>query len=255
MAKKECSRGTLEEIRGIENASCRVENGREILESCHDLPDIPGVQACARVLDDGKTVSNRIVFKNKKCDSEGSVNCVHTAIASISPEQLERGSFEFAESTEGKKIALSPIEHFRALSSYVAGMFENGIKNAVKLTYFGCSPDELPFGFNSSMQFQVFRALRRVAPEETEELVKNLLYDLAESVNPEWLNERYELLDEMYGISEVICDDLELFDAFGGIKGSTIMRKRCAHLSKSTKILKQRNIPATFMLLELTNLT
>ncbi|HMF32826.1 MAG TPA: hypothetical protein VKK79_15485 [Candidatus Lokiarchaeia archaeon] len=159
-------------------------------------------------------VKNRIIFR--RGIHEASVDCVHTAIWSGSLEDFGNADtinpIELAESTESARygdervsniprpIYIAPWEHFAALKSFVAGLAELGITNALNMSYLSeeNNPQTLPFGFNALFQHQVVRAMRQVARIEMDDIISEVLVNLANSVPPDWFISRLPLLDRMY---------------------------------------------------------
>jgi hypothetical protein len=152
---------------------------------------------------------NRIVFKKGSIEKE--VACVHTAIttvtvdqlAGMTEEQIDRNMVEFARTTEGNKpIILEPREHFIALKIFVAGIVELGLENIILMTYHSeeDNPETLPFGFNSALQSQIAQCLTKVCPKEAYHILSNLVEELWESVPKEWLKPRINMIEKMYGL-------------------------------------------------------
>jgi len=216
----------------VEGGRCEVRDGRVVLEACYPVSDLRerGVEACARVyVDDEGNIHNRMVFK--KDGREGEVTCVHTAIANLSDlgEFDEDEVVELAESTEGEPVKIPPGEHFFALASYTRGVAEMGVKKLALSSYAGPhDPATLPFGFNVAMQRQVARAIKRVDPGATGEIVEELAWKLPEVAGLEWIENRFDILDDAYGLSGVICKDPELFEMYGGLEGPVKLKVACA---------------------------
>ncbi|GAB4329750.1 MAG: hypothetical protein Kow0069_37290 [Promethearchaeota archaeon] len=166
---------------------------------------------------------NRVVFR--RGNSESSVECIHTAVCTIS--SLDFGELtrepnkvvELARSTERNELELPPEEHFASLKSFVAGLVELGFKGAILTTYFEqgkpSDPQQQPFGFNAFFQRQVINALNRVAREAAAALGRAVVLKLAEEsahVDPRWFVSRLEVLDDRLGIFHALFTDLDTFD-------------------------------------------
>ncbi len=155
--------------------------------------------------------SNRIVFR---CDGrEAAVTCVHTVVCKLSPQEFqqvqEEGLIARASAVRQEPAQLPPEEHFVALKSYVAGVADLGIRNAFQATYMSeqWNPETLPVGFNIAMQTQVVRSLRQVAPRAAAALVRDLLFEIVEAVPSNWIRSRIQLLDSIYGFTELVHAD------------------------------------------------
>ncbi len=172
--------------------------------------DNAGITIWARVDFQHKKIQNFIVFK--RGDLEASVYCTHTVVFSDSAEQIltfaedliletyrSKHEEEFLRKTRGP-VTLPPQEHFAALLTVVGAVAEVGLSNLILATYQSenFNPENIPFGFNAAMQSQVLRALRVVAPAETERILRKLLVQLAHNVPVEWIESRLGLLDDMY---------------------------------------------------------
>jgi len=231
-----------------------VHNGERIIQSCFPLkdPELKGVEVCARVVElfdylrkEYEYESNRIVFRRKVSPEkaemskrlglesvegfeteykEGIVKCTHTAVCRIPVGKIDEfgeEQLEEALSLEGRKeIKLATEEHFAALRSYVHGISEMPLKDVILASY--QSSDENPFegsigtfGFNSEMQKQVLTALRRVAWPQTNELMRDVLSELIESVPRDWILSRVNLLNRIYRLSTFACKDGEFVEKLG----------------------------------------
>ncbi len=189
---------------------------------------------------------NRIVFK--KGNEEAEVTCVHTAIRTIPAQEalnLKNGKYdllkEFARTSEGRPLNLPPEEHFVALKSYVQGIAEVGLSKMLITSYYSTdyNPQNLPFGFNSTMQSQVVACLTKVAPNAVQEIVEKMLYQLARCGNPNWFISRLSLLDDLYyrrgkkDIYDLLFGTLETFIEFDNLLDSEEFRILAAHSKKT----------------------
>ena len=178
-----------------------------------------GVTISARVtFREGNSV-NHIVFK--KGGVERIVSCVHTAVCNLPPEMLERKMAELEENpgemvipVEDQPIKLTPEGHFVALKSYVAGIAETGIANMMEVSYHSerFNPETLPFGFNSAMQKQICTQLRDLAADATRTLITNHITLLFDELPLDWSRSRLKLLDDIYGLRELLLENFEVFD-------------------------------------------
>jgi hypothetical protein len=157
-------------------------------------------------------IYNHIVFRRGR--KVAKVNCTHTVIYSGTVEDAltwaqdsilkdfttiaERGLFARAGTA-----SLPPEEHFVALKSYVSAIAETGIEVLLG----GGNPPEWegrdlgltqPFGFNAAMRAQVVAALRAVAEQAMNALLRNVIADLAATAGVEWFRSRLVLLDGIY---------------------------------------------------------
>ena len=195
---------------------CKSDDCKDYtLEECFDLPQDPelqeaGIMVCARVLYESGKSRNRIAFRKQRGE-EGVVKCTHTAVCQMPVDEatglLVSGNVaEFAKSLEGnREVDLPPEEHFKALRSYVAGIADMGITNIVLASYEGGDPGELPFGFNALMQKQVMYAIEDVAPIALDSVKTKAFWELKESTTQEWLESRFELLDERFNFAKLAC--------------------------------------------------
>ncbi|HMF30282.1 MAG TPA: HEAT repeat domain-containing protein [Candidatus Lokiarchaeia archaeon] len=157
-------------------------------------------------------IYNHIVFS--RGHKVAKVNCTHTVIYSGKMEDAltwaqdtiltnfttlaEQGLFARAGT-----VSLPPEEHFVALKSYVAALAEAGVENLLG----GGNPPEWdgrdlglsqPFGFNAAMRAQVVAALRAVAEQAMNALLRNVFAELASTAGAEWFRSRLILLDGIY---------------------------------------------------------
>ncbi|MHA1731320.1 MAG: tetratricopeptide repeat protein [Promethearchaeota archaeon] len=187
-----------------------------------------GVRILARVVFgyfDGTPTKNAwIVFR--RGEEEAKVYCTHTAVYSgsleeLPPELAEYGGVESGRSTERDPVDLPPEEMFVALRSYVAGVAEMGVANVMAASYMSedVNPLTLPFGFNALMQAQVLKALRTLAPEVTNGMVREHVLRVLESVPLGWVVERWEKLSATYRIGEAFADAPEELELVTGVLG------------------------------------
>jgi len=221
-----------------------------ILEKCFPLYNDPnlgaaGLNVCARVtvynasVIDGNYVENSINFKKKGSKQIGTVDCVHTAVCEIPVSEVGekfgdlKRTKEYVRSLEGrqKEIRLAPEEHFKSLVSYVGGIADIGIGNMVAASNTSGVWTEMPFGFNSAMQSQVLKAIEKVAPGSSTDIVFHLLESLADT-SGEWIASRFDLLNETYDFNEKCkipalvepCVDL-FWDLFGSTTRQAIIEQ------------------------------
>ncbi len=178
---------------------------------------LAGISIAARVdfgyFDGTKSKNAWIVFK--RGDKEEAIYCTHVVVYSAPPGELPSDSeydlVEMGRSTEREPLPLPPEEIYVALRSYVSGIAEMGITRVMSSSYFSedINPLTLPFGFNAEMQFQVLRALRRLAAPETREIILEHLFSLIESIPLAWIVERWDLLERVYNLSGAIIDSPE----------------------------------------------
>ncbi|MHA1732522.1 MAG: leucine-rich repeat domain-containing protein [Promethearchaeota archaeon] len=182
--------------------------------------DRAGVSVWARVDVTPGGTRNRVVFKRgassggkrgkKRDEVEAAVECVHTAVTTISvpaARQLtDKKVLDLARSTEFNPVELSPEEHFASLKSYVGGIAELGIGNLMRLAYYSqggpAARSQQPFGFNTLMQKQVVAALHEVSPGAARRMFTDLILELAENSPAGWLD-----------------GELAVFDGAGGREG------------------------------------
>jgi len=212
--KKKCPPETLREIQGVLNARCEVDAaGTERFEACYSLhgAEVAGLELCARVsTGDRGRAENRMVVRDPATKSEGAVTCVHTAVGRVRPEDLEEvdeaGLLELAASTEGRPVALPPVEHFKSLASYTAGIAEMDLKDLLLATYQGDTFATVPFGLNAGMQKQLFGALKYVAPRRAEALARDLGAEVVASAPRDWVYARYDLLKDLVDLTPLCAD-------------------------------------------------
>ncbi len=191
-----------------------------------------GVMIGARVEVQGKgnsrQIHNRIVFKRE--DKESCVNCVHTAICSLTAAEAlnadESRIMELARSTESRPVDLAPADHFVSLKSYVEGLAALGIRNVIGIAYHDQDAymENLPFGFNGMMQRQIIQALRTIAPSATQALVREFIIGLAEGAPADWFNSRLPAIDEIYNLKEIILSDPRVFEIIDSYTRSLNLR-------------------------------
>ncbi|MBN1800999.1 MAG: hypothetical protein JW891_05790 [Candidatus Lokiarchaeota archaeon] len=210
------------------------------------IKDLINVEIGARINVVNNKSHNRIVFK--KGNEEVEVTCVHTAIRTVSAQEalnLRNGGFdllkEFVQTSEGKTLNLPPEEHFVALKSYVEGIAEVGLSKMLITSYYSAdyTPRNLPFGFNSTMQSQIVACLTKIAPKAIKEIVEKMLYELANSGNPDWFMSRLELLNDLYynkggkDIYDLLFGTIKTFLEFDKILDSEEFRTMAAYSQKS----------------------
>ncbi|GAB4311662.1 MAG: hypothetical protein Kow0069_12150 [Promethearchaeota archaeon] len=195
-----------------------TELGTYVYEAEFPLSNDPllaaaGVNIVARVEVGPGGPKNRIVFVRK--NRKAMVTCVHTAVrvgGDLDAKRLMEGPWEHVKVLEsGGSVTLSPEEHFVSLKSFVAGVAETGIQTMLRNSFASedVNPFTLPFGFNASLQRQVLRALRSLAPDETQEIVSEFFKDLLERVPEEWLAARLRILDGIYHIAHLLPERLK----------------------------------------------
>lgn len=196
------------------------------------LLDGAGVTIWARVdfstnlFSDAVDVHNKLVFK--RGSEESFVHCIHTAVNIELEEALKLSKLgwgaegDLARSTEIFPVELSPEEHFVSLRSYVSGIAEMGIKNALIATYHSdqINPYSLPFGFNALMHRQVVRALEELVPKIAIQICRDVVLYIAESVEPAWFLSRFELLNESYDLESILFTDPVAFEAITEVLGN-----------------------------------
>ncbi len=191
-------------------------------------------------------VQNRIVFRREGRVAE--VTCVHTAVGSLSAEDVERwteeetpeeGILEWARSTENHPVNLPPAEHFASLKSYVQGIAEIGLGTMMTASYQSdtVNPQTLPFGFNSMMHQQVAQCLAQLAPSAMTAMLRDLMLVLAESVPAEWFLSRLDFFAGTYSrqaIEEAIFGDRDTFQAIDERVHDQGLRIRAARSPQAT---------------------
>jgi hypothetical protein len=194
-----------------------------------------GVVICARVIDQGAKVTNRIGFK---CGyNVGWVTCIHAKVKDITVREYVDGKFdelfpqvklpntmkqEIVEIAENQiRINLVPEEHFVALCSFVEAIANFGIFNLMRESFRSEreNPFTYRFGFDRMMQTQVLGALRKVCPDLLDELMSEFLSELFDSAPVIWLVKVFDLLNEMYGLTKMIVTN-------GNYKPLYILRDR-----------------------------
>lgn len=217
------------EVHGFDPVEDRVWIDKKHDEYCYQqefplrndpLLHAVGVTIIARVEVHAGKCRNRMVFRRDK--KKAIVPCIHTAVCTLHASEAFHalstnnvpGVIEWARTTERKAVHLSPEEHFASLKSYVQGIAELGIMNMMTASYESeeVNPTTLPFGFNSAMQRQVIRALRRLVPKVMRGLLQDFLVELFDNVPREWLMPRLELLNRIYSLREIITVDSPLFE-------------------------------------------
>jgi hypothetical protein len=178
----------------------------------------PGLNAAGVVIaaevtfSEGNRVYNHIVFHRGA--REARVNCTHTVIYSGSMEDAltlaedgildgRRTRAEQVHFARAGTATLPPEEHFVALKSYVSAIAETGIE---VLLGGGNTPEwdgrdlglSQPFGFNAAMRSQVVGALRAVAVNATNMILRNIFAELAITAGTAWMSTRLPLLDGIY---------------------------------------------------------
>ena len=174
-----------------EFVTCKEDKEGQFMEKCFPLgdPKLKGIQMCARVYYDKGHPSNRLVLK--KGTKEASIKCLHTAVTTLTPEEIARAStedfIELAKSSEFEPIKLPAEEHFASLRMYAAGLAETTNFEDLFLRTFENDAVTMTFGFNSAMQMQITRALNQVAPGWTKNFEVNLFARLLDQFGSEWL--------------------------------------------------------------------
>ncbi len=173
---------------------------------------LAGVDVGARVEVFEGVAHNRIVFRRGRRETE--VSCVHTAIYTgtlegFPEDEDDEGIVELAKSSEFRPVDLPPSEHFFALKSYVAGLAEMGILNAMSASYISeeVNPYTLPIGFNAQMHAQIRRALHQLVPKVLDNLMRDFLLELFEKIPEEWLRPRVLLLHEHYHLLNYVSEN------------------------------------------------
>jgi hypothetical protein len=151
-------------------------------------------------------VNNSILLKGK--DNIAIINCVHTAIKNIhhqsSKEEIE--NIAYNRQIETSKIEIFPEDHFISLCSFVESIAEFGIFKLMRESFKSESenPLEISIGFNDQMQYQFIRALSKVAPEITNELMIEFIQEMFETAPANWLQEKFRILNDTYNVKRIV---------------------------------------------------
>ncbi len=166
--------------------------------------------------EDKEQVHNEILFQ---CGtSTGRIECTHTIIftgplddaLAVADDVMLQPDDEI----ENHVADLPPPEHFAALKSYVASIAELGVENILHTLWRGIEKDDeddeddlgIPFGFNTAMQIQVFRALRKVSPSASIAILADWIVDIIDNAPSDWILVRRDLFEEIFSeISPTNC--------------------------------------------------
>jgi hypothetical protein len=151
-------------------------------------------------------VAGKLIVKNRihviYRDRLASIDCIHTGgnVPSLEhyDETIGDNPTNFNFWKESVALDISPEDHFVALTSFVASIVEMGLENIMKKSY-EYGPEHLYAGFNYYMHQQFVRALMYVCPSVGYNLLCDLIEFLHETGGEEWLQTRYNLLENMYG--------------------------------------------------------
>ncbi|MHA1253575.1 MAG: hypothetical protein ACTSRP_26610 [Candidatus Helarchaeota archaeon] len=159
---------------------CLIEDCSEYkLEKCYNLPNDPELkdtEICATTkFVDGK-VKNSITLKKCETGEKGKIRCVHTRVTRLSAEEFAPiSSYEEAERLirervpelrEKKGLILKPEEHFIALNSYVEGIRERGLVEAIKDSLKSSAGSNIAPWFDPMLINQFLYALSDIGAEK-----------------------------------------------------------------------------------------
>lgn len=249
------------EFKNIDEFGKCYEHGNEhYIESCYPLrdPELKGLEACSRVSYTTKQFlgeyrearvsfhKNRIIFRKIPTPEnpepeEGAVTCTHTAVCIIDEDEVNEFAHDLAEKSlsleniperfQPMKDKLKAVDHFYSLKSYVEALTELPIKEQMISSYESpeINPETLPFGFNSAMQSQIIRALKKAIPKErVKAIVKDAVIAIRESVPLEWFKSRLPLLNDIYNLYSIFCVDKDFEELKESLKLIPEMALQCA---------------------------
>ncbi|MHA1733912.1 MAG: hypothetical protein ACTSU5_18375, partial [Promethearchaeota archaeon] len=217
-------------------------------EAWFDLKNDPELHAAGVVIGSRVdwrrgNVKNYIVLK--RGGSEASVECTHTVVYTGPPGDAmtlatDEGLLHATDAQEDElleeypPVELPPEEHFVALRSYVAALASVGIHVLFTAVTLGPGLDsrQYPFGFNDAMQSQIRDAVGEISPELLDNWSQGTLCELLLESPPSWVADRWEILEDKWGITGLAARKVRLFEllcerdffGLGGIKAKIAIK-------------------------------